>query len=660
MALHGHGGRRGRLAAAAVWLVVVTTASVASARFVVEKNSIKVLSPHSLRGRHEAAIANYGVPDYGGTLTGVVLYPADTSLATGCKPFGATAFKSRSGRPVVLLVDRGGCYFALKTWNAQQAGAAAVLVADSVDEPLLTMDTPEEETPDMAFLANITAPSALVSKPFGDALRAAASDPKSGEVVVRLDWRESMPNPDARVEYEFWTNSNDECGPRCDEQAAFVAAFRGHAQLLEKAGDALFTPHYITWFCPAEYRGTRQCASQCINRGRYCAPDPEGGPRRRLPGPRRGAGEPPAAVRAPGGQRPERVVGVVGLRGRLPRPVLHAGEEVLPRVRRGGGGVARPAVGAGRAVHGRPRRRRRQRRAQDGAGRAGRAGQPRRRHHPAHARHQQRAVPGEAGEHGRPQGHLRRFQGDHGAPRVHDTRYGDGRVPAQQRRLLARRQDQHHRLQGHVQGEGVRVPGGGRRAVRGGRVQGVQAGRPRPVRRQQRRVLEGDEARQDLLRLQGLRVAQRLRVPAGLQGRRPHLPRRGRVQRQGGVHLPGLLLQEHLGRLPLRLRRRRRQPGVRHGRGHLRGEERGGHGVAGDGAGALVPRRRRARRLRLLQVQAQAVHGLGSGGDHVAVHASGGSEHRRREPAAQGGGRRGSIDGQTALGFQDGFPTNGE
>ena len=84
----------------------------------------------------------------------------------------------------MLLVDRGGCYFALKTWHAQQAGAAAVLVADSVEEPLLTMDTPEEETPDMAFLANITAPSALVSKPFGDALRAAASDSGGAEVVV--------------------------------------------------------------------------------------------------------------------------------------------------------------------------------------------------------------------------------------------------------------------------------------------------------------------------------------------------------------------------------------------------------------------------------------------------------------------------------------------
>ncbi|KAJ6340982.1 hypothetical protein OIU78_009206 [Salix suchowensis] len=38
------------------------------------------------------------------------------------------------------------CYFALKAWNAQQAGAAAVLVADNIDEPLLTMDFPEMRT----------------------------------------------------------------------------------------------------------------------------------------------------------------------------------------------------------------------------------------------------------------------------------------------------------------------------------------------------------------------------------------------------------------------------------------------------------------------------------------------------------------------------------
>uniref|UniRef100_A0A0E0NP39 Vacuolar sorting receptor thioredoxin-like domain-containing protein n=1 Tax=Oryza rufipogon TaxID=4529 RepID=A0A0E0NP39_ORYRU len=44
---------------------------------------------------------------------------------------------------------------------------------------------------------------------------------------------------------ELWTNSNDECRPRCDEQAAFVGAFRGHAQLLEAALHHLVMPRRI-------------------------------------------------------------------------------------------------------------------------------------------------------------------------------------------------------------------------------------------------------------------------------------------------------------------------------------------------------------------------------------------------------------------------------
>uniref|UniRef100_A0A453AXD5 Vacuolar sorting receptor thioredoxin-like domain-containing protein n=1 Tax=Aegilops tauschii subsp. strangulata TaxID=200361 RepID=A0A453AXD5_AEGTS len=88
-------------------------------------------------------------------------------------------------------------------------------------------------------------------------------------------WSESMPHPDERVEYELWTNSNDECSPRCGEQVAFVRSFRGHAQILERGGYARFTPHYITWYCPEAFRLTRQCQSQCINHGRYCAPDRE-------------------------------------------------------------------------------------------------------------------------------------------------------------------------------------------------------------------------------------------------------------------------------------------------------------------------------------------------------------------------------------------------
>ena len=170
----------------------------------------------------------------------------------------------------LVLVE---CYFALKVWHGQQAGAAAVLVADSIDEPLITMDSPEESTDANEYVEKIGIPSALIEKSFGVSLKEALK--KGEDVMVKLDWRESMPHPDQRVEYELWTNSNDECGVRCDEQMNFVKNFKGHAQILEKGGYTLFTPHYITWYCPQAFVFSSQCKSQCINHGRYCAPDPE-------------------------------------------------------------------------------------------------------------------------------------------------------------------------------------------------------------------------------------------------------------------------------------------------------------------------------------------------------------------------------------------------
>lgn len=133
------------------------------------------------------------------------------------------------------------------------------------------MDSPEEGGED--HVQNITIPSALISKAFGDKLKEALTN---GEMVnVNLDWRESLPHPDERVEYEFWTNSNDECGPKCDAQIEFVRNFKGPAQILEQKGYTQFTPHYITWYCPESFVLSKQCKSQCINHGRYCAPDPE-------------------------------------------------------------------------------------------------------------------------------------------------------------------------------------------------------------------------------------------------------------------------------------------------------------------------------------------------------------------------------------------------
>ena len=132
------------------------------------------------------------------------------------------------------------------------------------------MDNPDEGK---KHLENITIPSVLITKKLGDQLKKSA---EAGEMLsILLDWRESLPHPDERVEYEFWTNSNDECGPKCDMQMDFVKSFRGTAQVLEKKGYTLFTPHYITWYCPEAFVTSKQCKSQCINHGRYCAPDPE-------------------------------------------------------------------------------------------------------------------------------------------------------------------------------------------------------------------------------------------------------------------------------------------------------------------------------------------------------------------------------------------------
>lgn len=246
---------------------------LASARFVVEKNSLTVSSPDSLRGTHDSAIGNFGVPQYGGTLSGTVVYPKENPHA--CKGFSPPdLFRSPpGGMPKFVMVVRGDCYFALKVWNAQKAGAAAVLVVDDRVEPLITMDSPGEDEAAAQYLNNITIPSALIEKEFGDSLKKAIDD--NNMVNLKLDWREALPHPDARVEYEIWANSNDECGAKCDVQTDFVKNFKGAAQLLEKGGYTMFTPHYITWYCPQAFVSSRQCRSQCINHGRYCAPDPE-------------------------------------------------------------------------------------------------------------------------------------------------------------------------------------------------------------------------------------------------------------------------------------------------------------------------------------------------------------------------------------------------
>ena len=78
-------------------------------RFLVEKNSLKVLSPESIKGNYDSAIGNFGIPQYGGSMAGTVVYPKDNRK--GCQKFedSGISFKSKPGAlPTFVLVDRGG------------------------------------------------------------------------------------------------------------------------------------------------------------------------------------------------------------------------------------------------------------------------------------------------------------------------------------------------------------------------------------------------------------------------------------------------------------------------------------------------------------------------------------------------------------------------
>lgn len=179
-----------------------------------------------------------------------------------------------------MLVDRGPvepgqvpCKFAEKVWNAQAAGARGVIVA-SYDDTLTTMEAPDDDDElNYKYLANITIPASFVTKSSGSAIKSLL---KGGQpVYVSLDWTDVLPKKQL-VSWEFWTNSNDLCGPVCDIQRDFIKDFVPVAKEFDSNGWTSFTPHYIIWTCPSAYRDSNECQSQCVRRGRYCAPDPDG------------------------------------------------------------------------------------------------------------------------------------------------------------------------------------------------------------------------------------------------------------------------------------------------------------------------------------------------------------------------------------------------
>ena len=129
----------------------------------------------------------FGVPLYGASLQGQLKFVS--SNEQGCDPFHDEFQSDDSGNNFVALVIRGGwarspwillplsfpsslrylviptgCYFVEKAYNAEQAGAKAIMVMDDREEQLLTMAAPEDH-PEIAKLReDISIPTALITK----------------------------------------------------------------------------------------------------------------------------------------------------------------------------------------------------------------------------------------------------------------------------------------------------------------------------------------------------------------------------------------------------------------------------------------------------------------------------------------------------------------
>ena len=137
------------------------------------------------------------------------------------------------------------------------------------DELSRKMTLPED---DDSWSYNLTIPVALMMGTDADKfIQAYDEDPL---LLGSMNWTNNIPQG-AKVEWEYWISSDDACGVKCEKQKQFAKDFAPIAQILEQNGWTEFTPHYMMWTCPMQYRNTTLCDNLCIEGGEYCAPDPE-------------------------------------------------------------------------------------------------------------------------------------------------------------------------------------------------------------------------------------------------------------------------------------------------------------------------------------------------------------------------------------------------
>ena len=85
-----------------VAVLMIKSAFARPAAFIVEKASLRILSPFPRV--YDTALANFGTPLYGASLLGELVYSADDAL--GCTPFADLPRAKGVGHATIALVDR--------------------------------------------------------------------------------------------------------------------------------------------------------------------------------------------------------------------------------------------------------------------------------------------------------------------------------------------------------------------------------------------------------------------------------------------------------------------------------------------------------------------------------------------------------------------------
>ncbi|MEM9444645.1 MAG: PA domain-containing protein [Verrucomicrobiota bacterium] len=160
--------------------------SKAGSRSIIKSQPIlKILTPSNIAGSYDTRLAEFGPPFPPGGLEGEVVLVNDGVgvLSDGCEaPFvNANELVGR-----IALIDWATCLSLDKVKNAQDAGAIAVIVANTVSNPLLrTM---------LGIDPEITIPSAFVSLDDGNTLKANLSHlfVRISETPDRIGTNESL------------------------------------------------------------------------------------------------------------------------------------------------------------------------------------------------------------------------------------------------------------------------------------------------------------------------------------------------------------------------------------------------------------------------------------------------------------------------------------